>query len=84
MVLLVFWMTPENVLLASPLPTVSVEVADPERLSMVPVPDSAPTPTLKPSRSRTPLEMVAAPLVDPSAVVLPTCSVPLLTVVPPV
>ena len=42
----VFWMTPENVLLASPLPAVSVEVLDPARLSMVPVPDSAPTPTL--------------------------------------
>ena len=42
----VFWMAPENVPLALPLPTVSVYVLDPERLLMVPAPESAPTPRL--------------------------------------
>ena len=39
-------MVPENVPLALPLPTVSVYVPDPERLLMVPAPESAPTPRL--------------------------------------
>ena len=42
----VFLMAPENVPLALPLPTVSVYVPAPERLLMVPAPDSAPTPRL--------------------------------------
>ena len=44
MVPLVFWMTPENVPL--PLPTVRIDVPEPDRLSMIPVPESAPTPML--------------------------------------
>ena len=39
-------MVPENVPLALPLPTVSVYVPVPERLLMVPAPESAPTPRL--------------------------------------
>ena len=80
----VFWMTPENVLLALPAPTSSVYVPVPERLSIVPAPESAPTSRLKPCRSRRPpLATVVAPVLAPSAKVLPSCRVPLPTVVPP-
>ena len=46
MVPLVFWMTPENVPLASPLPAVSVYVLDPGKVVDGSRAGKAPTPTL--------------------------------------
>ena len=72
-----FWIVPENVPPASPLPKVNVDVPTPATLSIVPPPLSPPTPALKPLRSSSPPRFTARePVLAPSAALLPNCSVP--------